>query len=170
MSHFELNQSKYAIANFKGILHEKLILSKQLNKNEAKKLKLSNTDYEYKSCVPKHWFCSIDIGDWEDVEIIVHGNNEKPYKEFIDMAEQIFNQFYIHLSRSLKYLKKFFPTQEVDGYYLSTITFGQLSNFDDYVLSGFTLAFVYGDYPNAFQYKVKFKDDEWPIGFEGGPL
>ena len=26
------------------------------------------------------------------------------------------------------------------------------------------------DGPFEFQYKVKFKEDGWPIGFEGGPL
>lgn len=37
-------------------------------------------------------------------------------------------------------------------------------------IPGFTLTFIYGDYPQAFQYKIKFKSDGWPIGFEGGPL
>lgn len=104
------------------------------------------------------------------VEIIAHGNDEVPYEEFIEMAGEIFNQLHVHLSRAFEYLKKFFPTQEVDDYDLSTITFGQILNFDNYIISGFTLAFVYGDYPDTFQYKVKFKDDGWPIGFEGGPL
>ncbi len=31
-------------------------------------------------------------------------------------------------------------------------------------IPGFTLTFIYGDYPQAFQYKIKFKSDGWPIG------
>lgn len=85
------------------------------------------------------------------------------------MAEQIFNQLPQHLSCALKYLKEFFPAQEVDDFYLSTISFGKMVNFNDHIISGFTLAF-YGDYPYEFQYKVKFKEDGWPIGFEGGPI
>jgi hypothetical protein len=42
-------------------------------------------------------------------------------------------------------------------------------NVDDYIFSGFSLAFIY-DGPFEFQYKVKCKEDGWPIGFEGGPL
>ena len=171
MSYFESNESKYVVTNVKDILNKNLILSKPLNKNEAKSLNLSNThfNYEEENPLPKQWFCSINIGEWEDVEIIVQGNNEKPYTEFIEMAEQIFNQLHQHLSRALKYLKEFFPALEVDDFYLSTISFGNMVNFTEHIISGFSVAF-YGDYPYDFQYKVKFKEDGWPIGFEGGPL
>ena len=158
--------------NFEDILHKRLILSRPLSKNEAKKLNLANTNFgdEGDNYLPKQWFCSIDIEGLGDVEIFVQGNMEKPYEEFIEMAGKTLDNLHQHLSSALKYLKEFFPTQEVDDYDLSSISFGKMVNFDDCLFSGFTIAFIYGDYPYAFQYKVKFKENGWPIGFEGGPL
>ncbi|RTQ87377.1 hypothetical protein [Lysinibacillus telephonicus] len=158
--------------NFEDILHKRLVLSRPLSKNEAEKLNLTNTYFgdEEENSLPKQWFCSIDIEDWKDVEIFVQGNMEKPNEKFIEMAGKILDNFQQHLSRALKYLKEFFPTQEVENYDLSAISFGKLINFDDYLFKGFTIAFIYGDYPYAFQFKVKFKENGWPIGFEGGPL
>lgn len=160
------------MSNFEDILHKRLILSRPLSKNEAKKLNIANTHFgdEEENFLPKQWFCSIDIEGWGDVEIFVQGNMEKPYEEFIEMAGKILDNLQQHISRALKYLKEFFPTREVDDYDLSAISFGKMINFDDYLFRGFTIAFIYGDYPYEFQYKVKFKENGWPIGFEGGPL
>ena len=160
------------MSNFEDILHKRLILSRPLSKDEAKKLNLANTYFrdEEENSLPKQWFCSIDIEGWKDVEVFVQGNMGEPYEEFIEMAAEILDNLHQHLSRALKYLKEFFPTQEVDDYDLSTISFGKMVNFDEYLFRGFTIAFIYGDYPYAFQYKVKIKENGWPIGFEGGPL
>ena len=67
------------------------------------------------------------------MEIFVQGNIEKPYEEFIEMAGKILDNLHLHISRALKYLKEFFPTREVDEYYLSAICFGKMINFDDYL-------------------------------------
>ncbi|OKO50756.1 hypothetical protein ABH17_028065 (plasmid) [Bacillus toyonensis] len=158
MDSLELNKSKYIVSNIKNILHKKLILEKPLTKDEVKKLNLVNPPvYENeKYLIQERWFYSINIGEWEDVEII-------------EMAEKIFDELHLHISRALKYLQEFFPNQEMKNYYLSTICFGKMVNFDDYIFSGFSLAFIF-DGHFEFQYKVKFKEDGWPIGFEGGPL
>lgn len=160
------------MSNFEDLLHKKLMLSRTLSKDEAKNLNLVNTHFgnEEESYLPKQWFCGIDIEGWEDVEIFVQGNMEKPYEEFIEMAGKILDNSHQHLSQALKYLKQFFPSQEVDDYDLTAISFGKIINFDENLFRGFTIAFIYGDYPYAFQYKVKFKENGWPIGFEGGPL
>ena len=123
------------MSNFEDILHKKLILSRPISKDEAKKLNLANTHFrdEEENSLPKQWFCSIDIEECEDVEIFVQGNMEKPYEEFIEMAGKILDDLHQHLSRALKYLKEFFPTQEVDDYDLSTISFGEMVNFDEYL-------------------------------------
>ncbi|WP_342719983.1 hypothetical protein AAG068_28990 (plasmid) [Bacillus paramycoides] len=171
MDSLELNKSKYIVSNIKDILRKRLILDKPLTKDEVKNLNLVNpTIYEYeKYLIKERWFCSINIGEWEDVDIIIEGNNKNPNVEIVDMAEKIFDELYLHISCALKYLQKFFPNQEMKNYYLSTISFGKIANIDDYILPGFSLAFIYeGTY--EFQYKVKFKDNGWPIGFEGGPL
>lgn len=167
-----MSQANHVITNFKENWSNKLILSNPLDQNTAKQLKLSNSfcENDTEHYFTKQWFCGIDIGEWEEVEIFIGGNSEKPDEEFVEMADQILKQFHMHLRRALDYLKELMPGQESKGYYLSTVTFGRILNFDEYLLSGFTLAFVYGDYPDAFQYKVKFKNDGWPIGFEGGPL
>lgn len=171
MDSLELSKSKYIVSNIKEILYKKLILDKPLTKDEVKKLNLVNPPvYENeKYLIQKRWFYSINIGEWEDVDIIIQGNNENPDVEIIEMAEKTFNELHLHISCALKYLQKFFPNQEMKNYYLSTICFGKMVNFDDYIFSGFSLAFIY-DGHFEFQYKVKFKDDGWPIGFEGGPL
>ncbi|OJE51659.1 hypothetical protein BAQ49_21400 [Bacillus proteolyticus] len=171
MDSLELDKSKYIVSNIKNILHKKLILDKPLTKDEVKKLNLVNpTVYENeKYLIQERWFYSINIGEWEDVEIFIQGNNENPNVEIIEMAEKIFDELHLHISNALKYLQKFFPNQEMKNYYLSTIYFGKMVNFDDYIFSGFSLAFIF-DGHFEFQYKVKFKEDGWPIGFEGGPL
>ena len=110
------------MSNFEDILHKRLILSRPLSKNEAKKLNLANTHFrdEEDNSLPKQWFCSIDIEEWGDVEIFVQGSMEKPYEEFIEMAGKILDNLHQHLSSALKYLKEFFPTQEVHDYDLSS--------------------------------------------------
>lgn len=171
MDSLELNESKYIVSNIKDILNEKLILDKPLTKDEVEKSNLVNPPVHEneKYLIQERWFCSINIGEWEDVEIIIQGDNEKPNVEIIETAEKIFDKLHLHISFALKYLQKFFPNQEMKKYYLSTMCFGKMVNFDDYIFSGFSLAFIFdGDF--EFQYKVKFKDDGWPIGFEGGPL
>ncbi|WP_144512903.1 hypothetical protein [Bacillus sp. FJAT-22090] len=171
MSSIELNKSKYIVSNIKDILHKNLILAKPLNKDEIKKTNLVNPpiyDNE-KYLIQEQWLYSINIGEWEDVEIIIQGNNKKPDGEIIEMAEKILGELHLHLSCALNYLQKFFPNQEMKNYYLSTLCFGNIVNFDDHIFSGFSLAFIYED-TFEFQYKVKFKDDGWPVGFEGGPI
>lgn len=160
------------MTNFEDLLHKELILSRPISKNEANKLNLANSHLEDAEvcCLPKQWFCSTDIEEWADVEIFVQGNMEKPYEEFVVMAGKILDHSPQHLDHALKYLKQFFPAQEVEDYDLSTISFGKFINYDEYLFKGFTVSFIYGDYPYAFQYKVKFKENGWPIGFEGGPL
>ncbi|MER2262022.1 MAG: hypothetical protein ABS934_08385 [Psychrobacillus sp.] len=139
------------------ILEKKLILSKSLTKSEEDNF------------LPKLWFCSLDVGEWEEVEIFVQGDDEKPSKACIELAEEIFKEISQHISRALKYLMEFFPNQKSEDYYLSTISFGKMINFDDHLFTGFTMAF-YSEQPYEFQYKVKFKANGWPIGFEGGPM
>lgn len=141
----------------KEFLEKQLILSKPLTKNEED------------SFLPKQWFCSLDIGEWEEVEIFVQGDDEKPSKACIELAYEIFKDISHHISRAIKYLMEFFPNHKTEDYYLSTISFGKMINFDDHLFTGFTIAF-YSEYPQEFQYKVKFKGDGWPIGFEGGPM
>ena len=141
----------------KEFLEKQLILSKPLTKSEED------------SFLPKQWFCSLDIGEWEEVEIFVQGDDENPYKACIDIAEDVFKDVSTHISRALKYLKEFFPNQKSEDYYLSTISFGKMINFDDHLFTGFTICF-YSEHPHEFQYKVKFKENGWPIGFEGGPM
>ncbi|WP_088291743.1 hypothetical protein [Ureibacillus sinduriensis] len=160
------------MTNFKDILQKDLILSRPLSKNEIDKLTLANSilEEEEEPCLPKQWFCSIDLEEWTDVEIFVQGNMEQPYEEFIEIAGNILDNSPQHVDRALKYLKRFFPAQEEGDYELSAISFGKFVNFDEYLFKGFTIAFIHGDYPYAFQYKVKFKENGWPIGFEGGPL
>jgi hypothetical protein len=160
------------MSNYEDILRKRLILSRPLSKNEAKKLNLANIHFrdEEDNSLPKQWFCSIDIEEWGDVEVFVQGDTEKPFEEFVEMAGKILDNLHQHLSRALKYLKEFFPTQEVDDYDLFSMSFGKMVNFDDYLFRGFTIAFIYGVFPYEFQYKVKFKENGWPIGFEGGPL
>ncbi|MDN3363807.1 hypothetical protein QU577_18735 [Priestia megaterium] len=158
MSDLEFSERTYTISNFKQNGYEKLVLSKPLDENEAE------------VPVTRQWFWSTDIGEWQEVEITVEGNSEKPYEEFVEMADCILKQLHIYLERSLKYLKQFISIQKFSVYYLSAVSFGRLLNFDGHILAGFSLAFVYGDYPNVFQYKVKFNRSGWPIGFEGGPL
>lgn len=165
-----IDLSKYTIDNMKERLEEKLILSNELV-SEGEYEKRSNIiSIVEKEWILKEWFCSVDIGEWEDVEIIIHGSNEAPVEELLSLADRLFKQIGIHLEKALVYLKKFIPSQEIDNYDLSTITIGRIVNFDDSILLGFSIHFVYGDYPYAFQYKVKFKEDGWPIGFEAGPL
>jgi hypothetical protein len=168
MSDLEFSERNYTISDFKQNGYQKLVLSKPLDENAAEKWNSG----KYKAEVPviRQWFWSTDIGEWEEVEIIVDGNSGKPYEEFVEMADCILKQLPIYLERSFKYLKQFIPAQKSGFYYLSTVTFGRLLNLDGHILAGFSLAFVYGDYPNAFQYKVKFNRSGWPIGFEGGPL
>ena len=171
MNSFKPSKPIKAIPNIKEILNKQLILSKSLTQNEADKLKLTNCNYESEedNFLPKQWFCSLDIGEWEEVEIFVQGNTENPSEEFIELAGEIFSQLPQHINRALNYLKIFFPAHEIEDYYLATISFGRIINFDDHLFSGFTVAF-YSERPHEFQYKVKLKKDGWPIGFEGGPL
>ena len=171
MDSFELNKSKYIVADIKDILHHKLNLVKPLTHDEIKQINLVNPpvfDSE-KYLIKEQWLYRMDIGEWEDVEIIIQGSNENPDRALIELAEKIFEELHLHISRSLNYLQKFFPTQEMKHYYLSTISFGKMVNVDDYLFTGFSLAFIY-DGHFEFQYKVKCKEDGWPIGFEGGPL
>nr|WP_234415806.1 hypothetical protein [Bacillus thuringiensis] len=90
MDSLELNKSKYIISNIKDILYKKLILDKPITKDEVKKLNLVNPTVceNEKYLIQARWFCSMNIGEWEDVEIIIQGNNENPNVEIIDMAEK----------------------------------------------------------------------------------
>lgn len=170
MDSLELNKSKYIVSNIKDILHRKLILAKPLTKDQFKKIVNPSVYEKEKYLIQEQWLYSINIGEWEDVEITIQGSNEKPDAEIIEMAEKIFDELYLHISCALKYLQKFFPNQEIKNYYLSTICFGKIVNFDDYIFSGFSLSFLFEDDTFEYQYKVKFKDNGWPIGFEGGPI
>ncbi|PGD41359.1 hypothetical protein COM36_33300, partial [Bacillus toyonensis] len=69
-----------------------------------------------KYLIQERWFYSINIGEWEDVEIFIQGNNENPDVEIIEMAEKIFDELHLHISRALKYLQEFFPNQEMKNY------------------------------------------------------
>lgn len=158
MSDLEFSERTYTISNFKQNGYEKLVLSKPLDENEAE------------VPVTRQWFYSTNIGEWEEVEITVEGNSEKPYEEFVEMADCTLKQLHIYLERSFEYLKQFISAQKFSAYYLSNVSFGRLLNVDGHIFTGFSLAFVCGNYPNAFQYKVKFNKSGWPIGFEGGPL
>ncbi|CAH0324494.1 hypothetical protein [Priestia megaterium] len=168
MSQFDFFEQNYTISNFKQKGYQKLLLSKALDENVAEKWNISG--YESEVPVTRQWFWSTDIGEWQEVEVTVEGNSEKPYEEFVEMADCILKQLHIYLKRSFEYLKQFISTQKSSVYYLSSVSFGRLLNFDEHILTGFSLVFVYGDYPNVFQYKVKFNRSGWPIGFEGGPL
>ena len=69
MNSFEPKNS----ANMKEILEKKLILSKLLTKGEVEKMNLANNNFESEedNFLPKQWFCSMDIVDWEEVEIFI---------------------------------------------------------------------------------------------------
>lgn len=167
MNSFEPKNS----ANMKEILEKKLILSKLLTKGEVEKMNLANNNFESEedNFLPKQWFCSMDIVDWEEVEIFIQGDERKPYISCIEMAEKVLKDIPQHISRALNYLKEFFPAQQSEDYYLSAISFGRMINFDDQLYTGFTIGF-YSEKPHEYQYKVKFKENGWPIGFEGGPM
>jgi len=171
MDSLELNKSKYIVSNIKDILHNKLILAKPLTQDDIKKANLVNPPVydKEKFLIQEQWLYSMNIGEWEDVEISIQGNNENPEAVIIELAERIFDELHLHISCALEYLHRFFPNQEMKNYYLSTISFGNMANFDNYIFSGFSLAFIYEGH-FEFQYKVKFKENGWPIGFEGGPL
>ncbi|QSB09577.1 hypothetical protein JTI58_21765 [Lysinibacillus fusiformis] len=171
MHSLELNKSKYIVSNIKDILHNKLILAKPLTQDDIKKVNLVNPPVydKEKFLIQEQWLYSMNIGEWEDVEISIQGNNENPEAVIIELAERIFDELHLHIRCALEYLHRFFPNQEMKNYYLSTISFGNMANFDNYIFSGFSLAFIYEGH-FEFQYKVKFKENGWPIGFEGGPL
>lgn len=137
-----------------------------------KNLILSKSDKETKKEVDisREWFGDFDIAGMSEVEIFVQGDHDRPNHEFMDMAQNVLAQFPEHLEKALEYLKVFFPHQESADYYLSEIFFGQIFMLEGFPIKGFALVFTYGDYPDAFQFKVKFKENGWPIGFEGGPL
>ncbi|MCM3357702.1 hypothetical protein [Psychrobacillus sp. MER TA 171] len=167
MGTFDPNNSTYT----KEILEKQLILSKPLTKNEVEELNLANNNLknEEDNFLPKQWFCRADIGEWEDVEIFIQGDDKKPYVSCIDLAEKTLKDIPQHINRALNYLKEFFPAQQPEDYYLSAISFGRMINFDDQLYTGFTIGF-YSEKPHEYQYKVKFKENGWPIGFEGGPM
>lgn len=145
----------------------------RLGENWTQKLRLSqplNHQDNQKHILAPQWFCSIDIGEWKEVEIFIEGDERGPNKRLIEKTQQIGNECPKYVQAALKYLDTFMPTQKADGYELSSISFGMIVTVDAAVLQGFSLSFLYGDDLEAFQFKVKFKEDGWPIGFEGGPL
>ncbi|WP_050181047.1 hypothetical protein [Domibacillus robiginosus] len=153
MDNFKLHAGKPFL--FKEKLAQQLSLSQSLHQSFVEK---------------RFWFCSMDIGEWEEVEIFIEGDGEGPGESFIKIAEQISVQWPGHVDTALGYLQTFMPAQHLDGYHLSSILIGTISTINEVAVCGFSLSFVYGDYPDAFQFKVKYKKDGWPIGFEGGPL
>lgn len=120
--------------------------------------------------VEYRWYRSADLGKWEGVEVWVDGGPEAPSREMLELLEQVVSRYPEHLAGALRYLREFFPHQPEEDYELMYLSIGQFRSYEGRPVTGFTLEFVYGDYPDAFQYKVKFKADGWPIGFEGGPL
>ena len=81
MDSLELNKSKYTVSNIKDILHNKLILAKPLTKDDIKELNLVNPPVynKEKYLIQEQWLYSMNIGEWEDVEIIIQGNNENSF-------------------------------------------------------------------------------------------
>ncbi|MFJ5764405.1 hypothetical protein ACIP9C_03530 [Lysinibacillus sp. NPDC093210] len=71
----------FEIKNAKDTLNKSLILSKPLTNYDAKQLNLSNTYFEdeEENFLPKQWFCSMTIAQWEGVGKFVQGDSEKPY-------------------------------------------------------------------------------------------
>ena len=98
------------VSNIKDILHNKLILAKPLTKDDIKRIKPSQSPVydKEKYLIQEQWLYSMNIGEWEDVEIIIQGNNENPEVRIIELAERIFDELHLHISRALAYLHKFF--------------------------------------------------------------
>jgi len=145
--------------SFKETLFEKLVLSQSIHGKP-----------DENGFLKSEWFCCINIGEWEEVEIFVEGSREGPDELTLEMAEEMMNQLSAHIKTALGYLKRFIPVQEASGYDLLSVTFGSILTIEGSMLRGFSLLFIYGDDLEAFQFKVKFKQNGWPIGFEGGPL
>lgn len=159
MSSVNLSSNGDKEFSFKETLFGKLVLSQSIHGKP-----------DENGFLKSEWFCCTDIGEWEEVEIFLEGSREKPDELTLTMAEEMMKQLSTHIKTALGYLKRFIPVQEVSDYYLLSITLGSILTIEGSVLRGFSLLFVHGDDSEAFQFKVKFKEDGWPIGFEGGPL
>lgn len=102
---------------------------------------------------------------------MIEGNEEGPDNECLQFALQTIPKFSKYLDISISYLSEFFLNHESEDYSLDEITFSSLLNLEGFQLLGFTMDFTYGDsLENLFQYRVKFNQNGFPIGFEGRPI
>lgn len=140
--------------------------------NLTEKFELEDTDFIY----DYSWFCSIDIISFEDVEVHIDGNKNKPNYSLLDLSNKILNDFDYHYSRLLNYLHAFFPHHNTNDYMLSEIYIGKFIFNNTIVLEGLTINIIYDE----FQYAVNFRYNErsdydkarsfWPVSFSGCPL
>lgn len=151
-----MNLDTYAIHDFKEIYGTKLVLWKAMRNREI--------------FPANEWCYEFDQGVWKDAEIRIDGNEESPDEQFVGLADQILKEFPVHLKRAFDYLHEFFPGQKQENYIFDSVWFGRFLMFQGMINTGFAMEFTYGVYPDAFQFRVKFREDGWPVGFEGGPL
>ena len=139
------------------------------NKTNKYELDDSNSFYDYS------WFCSLDILDFEDIEIHIDGNDSKPYDRFLTLANNIINDFDFFYTRAIKYLNSFFPNHN-NEYILSELYIGKFIFNNTLLLEGISFNFIYDElqYTVNFRYDDDFKYNKfmsfWPIGFSVRPL
>lgn len=148
-----MNVEEYVITNFA--------------KNDGTKLTLR----QHQEMFPQiEWSYNGEHGVWRDVTISIDGDENSADDQFIGLADRILEEFPVHLTRAFTYLEEFFPGQRREDYTLDSIWFGRFLMFQGHINKGFAIDFTYGVYPDAFQLRVKFREDGWPVGFAGGPL
>lgn len=139
------------------------------NKTDKYELDDINFFYDYS------WFCSLDILGFEDVEIHIDGNDNKPYERFLTLANNIINDFNCFYTRAIEYLNSFFPNNNINKYLLSDLHVGNFI-FNDWFVEGITFNFIYDEllqYTVNFRYDENFKDkirSFHPICFSVSPL
>lgn len=140
------------------------------NQTDKYELDDSNFFYDYS------WFCLTDILGFEDVEIHIDGNDNKPYDRLLTLANNIINDFDFFYTRAIDYLNSFFPNHNINEYLLSELHIGKFIFNNTWLLEGISFNFIYDklQYTVNFRYDNDFKYDKvrsfWPICFSVCPL
>lgn len=150
----------------------KRITNAEIEEKLAGNLRCSNStmDEEENLRFSHEWFGEFDVGETEEVEISIFGSEHGPDPTCLGLARDILPRLSVHEEKAMEYLALFFPHHERDGYCLSEISFGAVRMLEGHLVPGFSFVYIYGDAPDFFQVKTKFKEDGWPIGLEAGPL
>lgn len=133
---------------------------KEMGKYDIEKGK----DYTYS------WYTEVDVLEFSDVTLYISGDDNGPSSKCLILAEEIISNIDKHVNRAYEYLDGFLKDNLFEDAILVEIEVGEITFFNGNKVEGFNLNFIYGDYPMAFQYRVKFKKDGWIVGYEGGPL